>query len=85
MKNYITLRQLLRYFDGEDDTIQICYPNADWEDFDEVSTTRGLLLEPFLDWYVQELGIVHSEYRDEYVPRVVLIEPKDERKEPDSQ
>lgn len=76
MKDYFKLGQLLRFFDREDDTIQICFPGGDWDEFDEVNTSRSLLLDPFVDWYVKELSIEESTIfnDDRHVLRVLLWE-----------
>ena len=71
--DYFTLGQLLRFFYREDDTIQICYRDGDWEDFDEVNTSRSILLESFEDWYVKDLNIESSTlYDNKPVLRVEL-------------
>lgn len=55
-KDPITLRQLLQYLKSEDEIVQIS-DGYEWEIYSEFRAS-SYLLEPFLDWYVIDLGAI---------------------------
>ena len=58
-KEPITLGQLLQYLNSEDEIIQIC-DGFDWDNYSEVRA-ESYLLEPYLDWYVIDLGAIDKD------------------------
>ena len=58
-KDPITLRQLLQYLNSENEEIQIC-DGFEWELY-SVVRAESYLLEPYLDWYVIDLGAIDKD------------------------
>ena len=69
IKDPITVRQLLQYLTFEDEHIQIS-DGSEWEIYSEFQS-QSYLLEPYLDWYVMELGIIKKN-----IIRIVIRQEK---------
>lgn len=71
----ITLRQLLQYSDQSSDVrdrIQIVQEYEDWECADELHADSDLL-EPFMNYNIDCLGIERSFYDDSPIIRVSIM------------
>lgn len=65
IENPIHLKELLQYFDCNEEKIQISY-NSDWDTYDEFYAISPLL-DPFLDKNIIEIGAI-----DKDIIRIVL-------------
>lgn len=72
-KDPITLRQLLQYLKSEDEIVQIS-DGYDWDIYSEFRAS-SYLLEPFLDWYVIDLGAI-----DKDIIRITIRKEKESTK-----
>ena len=72
-KDPITLRQLLQYLNSENEEIQIC-DGFEWELY-SVVRAESYLLEPYLDWYVIDLGAI-----DKDIIRITIRKEKEKSK-----
>ncbi len=72
-KDPITLRQLLQYLKSEDEIVQIS-DGYEWEIYSEFRAS-SYLLEPFLDWYVIDLGAI-----DKDIIRITIRKEKEKSK-----
>lgn len=72
-KNPITLRQLLQYLKSEDEIVQIS-DGYEWDIYSECRAST-YLLEPFLDWYVIDLGAM-----DKDIIRITIRKEKESTK-----
>ena len=72
-KDPITLRQLLQYLKSEDEIVQIS-DGYDWDIYSEFRTST-YLLEPYLDWYVIDLGAI-----DRDIIRITIRKEKEKSK-----
>ena len=73
-KDPITLRQLLQYLNSENEEIQIC-DGFEWELY-SVVRSESYLLEPYLNWYVIDLGAI-----DKDIIRITIRKEKEKEKE----
>lgn len=72
-KDPITLQQLLQYLKSEDEIVQIS-DGYEWEIYSEFRAS-SYLLEPFLDWYVIDLGAI-----DRDIIRITIRKEKEKSK-----
>ena len=72
-KDPITLRQLLQYLNSENEEIEIC-DGFEWELY-SVVRAESYLLEPYLDWYVIDLGAI-----DKDIIRISIRKEKEKSK-----
>ncbi len=72
-KDPITLRQLLQYLNSENEEIEIC-DGFEWELY-SVVRAESYLLEPYLDWYVIDLGAI-----DKDIIRITIRKEKESTK-----
>ena len=72
-KDPITLRQLLQYLKSEDEIVQIS-DGYDWDIYSEFRAST-YLLEPYLDWYVIDLGAI-----DRDIIRITIRKEKEKSK-----
>lgn len=72
-KDPVTLRQLLQYLKSEDEIVQIS-DGYDWDIYSEFRAS-SYLLEPFLDWFVIDLGAI-----DKDIIRITIRKEKESTK-----
>lgn len=68
----ITVRQLL-YYMGEQEIIQVCFKDDEWDEFVEMPSTSKLLI-PFIDCRIDCIGAEKMEYEDGVAIRISIDE-----------